>query len=114
MAHVETSRAGNAHGSTKSYLIGFVLCALLTVVPFALVMNPVLSRPVTLFLLVGFAGGETGGDHGCAFIAGWVVLHFSKDIRLGDLLLIDFDHFKTPKGQHSAGLLFISCINGPL
>ena len=33
MAHVETSRAGNAHGSTKSYLIGFVLCALLTVVP---------------------------------------------------------------------------------
>ena len=25
MAHVETSRAGNAHGSTKSYLIGFVL-----------------------------------------------------------------------------------------
>ncbi|WP_369469649.1 cytochrome o ubiquinol oxidase subunit IV, partial [Enterobacter cloacae] len=55
MAHVETSRAGNAHGSTKSYLIGFVLCALLTVVPFALVMNPVLSRPLTLFLLVGFA-----------------------------------------------------------
>ena len=54
MAHVETSRAGNAHGSTKSYLIGFVR-ALLTVVPFALVMNPVLSRPLTLFLLVGFA-----------------------------------------------------------
>ena len=55
MSDNDTSRAGSGHGSTKSYLIGFVICALLTVIPFMLVMNPTLSRPLTMALLVGFA-----------------------------------------------------------
>lgn len=50
-----TSRAGEAHGSSKSYLTGFFICAILTIIPFALVMNPVFSRPATLLILVGFA-----------------------------------------------------------
>lgn len=50
-----TTRAGEAHGSSKSYLTGFLLCVVLTVIPFALVMNPVLSRPTTLLILVAFA-----------------------------------------------------------
>ncbi|THT97848.1 cytochrome o ubiquinol oxidase subunit IV [Lampropedia puyangensis] len=55
MSHSDTSRAGQSHGSSKSYLIGFVLCAILTVIPFVLVMNPMLPRPTTLLILVGFA-----------------------------------------------------------
>ena len=55
MSDNDTSRAGSGHGSTKSYLIGFVICAALTVIPFMLVMNPTLSRPLTMALLVGFA-----------------------------------------------------------
>lgn len=50
-----TSRAGQSHGSSQSYLVGFVLCAILTVIPFYLVMQPMLPRPTTLLILVGFA-----------------------------------------------------------
>lgn len=50
-----TTRAGEAHGSSKSYLTGFFLCAVLTVIPFVIVMHPVFSRPATLLILVGFA-----------------------------------------------------------
>ncbi|MDO9422470.1 MAG: cytochrome C oxidase subunit IV family protein [Herminiimonas sp.] len=35
--------------------MGFILCAVLTVIPFGLVMFPMLSRPLTLLFLVGFA-----------------------------------------------------------
>lgn len=55
MSDIDTSRGGGGHGSTRSYLIGFVICAVFTVIPFLLVMNPTLSRPLTLFLLVAFA-----------------------------------------------------------
>ncbi|WP_334598392.1 cytochrome o ubiquinol oxidase subunit IV [Pseudomonas alvandae] len=36
-----------SHGSVKSYLTGFVLSVILTVIPFALVMYPTLPKPVT-------------------------------------------------------------------
>lgn len=50
-----TSRAGGSHGSTKSYNLGFLLCVILTVIPFWLVMNPTMSRPATLLTIVVFA-----------------------------------------------------------
>ncbi|QEI06377.1 cytochrome o ubiquinol oxidase subunit IV [Pigmentiphaga aceris] len=53
--HTSTTRAGESHGSAKSYRTGFLLSALLTIVPFMLVMYPVLSRPSTMLVLVGFA-----------------------------------------------------------
>lgn len=55
MSHVDTTRAGGGHGSGRSYLTGFALCAVLTVIPFLLVMYPMLPRPLTLLTLVGFA-----------------------------------------------------------
>ncbi|WP_454726701.1 MULTISPECIES: cytochrome o ubiquinol oxidase subunit IV [Cupriavidus] len=55
MPHHATSRAGESHGSARSYNTGFLLCAVLTVIPFALIMHPVLSRPATLLLAVAFA-----------------------------------------------------------
>ncbi|WP_029044009.1 MULTISPECIES: cytochrome o ubiquinol oxidase subunit IV [Cupriavidus] len=55
MANHATTRAGESHGSARSYNIGFALSAILTVIPFALIMHPVLSRPATLLLAVAFA-----------------------------------------------------------
>ncbi|EIM94058.1 Cytochrome O ubiquinol oxidase subunit IV [Paraburkholderia hospita] len=47
-----TTRAGEAHGSAKSYNVGFLFCLVLTLIPFALVMHPVLPRATTLLLAV--------------------------------------------------------------
>jgi cytochrome o ubiquinol oxidase operon protein cyoD len=55
MANHATTRAGEAHGSAKSYNTGFILSIILTVIPFALVMHPVLPRATTLFVALIFA-----------------------------------------------------------
>ncbi|MBP0595042.1 cytochrome o ubiquinol oxidase subunit IV [Paraburkholderia sp. LEh10] len=55
MANHATTRAGEAHGSAKDYNTGFILSIILTVVPFALVMHPVLPRATTLLAAVIFA-----------------------------------------------------------
>ena len=46
------SSAGTAHGSSRSYLVGFIVSVLLTLIPFALVMYPTLQRTVTSWLVV--------------------------------------------------------------
>lgn len=43
------------HGSVKSYLVGFVLAVILTVIPFYLVMNLSMSKTVTLYTIFVFA-----------------------------------------------------------
>lgn len=43
------------HGSVKSYLTGFVLAVILTVIPFYLVMNMSMSKTATLYTIFGFA-----------------------------------------------------------
>ncbi|MCP3712139.1 cytochrome o ubiquinol oxidase subunit IV [Paraburkholderia sp. CNPSo 3274] len=55
MANAATTRAGQAHGSAKSYNTGFILSIVLTVIPFALVMHPMLPRATTLLVVVIFA-----------------------------------------------------------
>ncbi|WP_462381637.1 cytochrome o ubiquinol oxidase subunit IV [Pseudomonas sp. Marseille-QA0892] len=55
MAHDHhTTSAGASHGSAKSYMVGFVLSVILTVIPFGLVMHPIMSPAATLFTIVGF------------------------------------------------------------
>ncbi|KPC18508.1 Cytochrome o ubiquinol oxidase, subunit IV [Pseudomonas syringae pv. maculicola] len=44
------SSAGTSHGSSRSYLVGFLLSVLL--IPFALVMFPSLPRTITAWLVV--------------------------------------------------------------
>ncbi|BAK75333.1 cytochrome o ubiquinol oxidase subunit IV [Pseudogulbenkiania sp. NH8B] len=44
-----------SHGSVKSYLTGFVLSVILTVIPFWLVMNGNLNPHDTLLTIAGFA-----------------------------------------------------------
>ncbi|CAG9295057.1 cytochrome o ubiquinol oxidase subunit IV [Celerinatantimonas diazotrophica] len=43
------------HGSYKSYLVGFVLAVILTVIPFYLVMNLSMSKVATLYTIFAFA-----------------------------------------------------------
>lgn len=44
-----------SHGSVKSYLIGFVLAVILTVIPFYMVMSGHFSREITLWSVVVIA-----------------------------------------------------------
>lgn len=47
---------GEAHGSFKGYMIGFLLSVVLTAIPFWLVMGDVLpSKQLTTILILGFA-----------------------------------------------------------
>ncbi|AKL40715.1 cytochrome o ubiquinol oxidase subunit IV [Serratia marcescens] len=51
----ETSHGGASHGSVKSYLVGFILSIILTVIPFAMVMNGTASHSTILAVVVGMA-----------------------------------------------------------
>ena len=46
---------GANHGSVKSYVIGFILSVILTVIPFGLVMYPTLPKMTTLAIVLLFA-----------------------------------------------------------
>ena len=47
---------GHDHGSYRSYLTGFVLAAILTIIPFAIVMSGGFdSRVLTAVMVIGFA-----------------------------------------------------------
>lgn len=46
---------GHDHGTYRSYLTGFILSAVLTAIPFALVMTGALPKSVTVAAVVGFA-----------------------------------------------------------
>ncbi len=48
--------SGHDHGSYRSYLTGFVLAAILTIIPFAIVMSGGFdSRVLTAVTVIGFA-----------------------------------------------------------
>lgn len=49
--HGHIVHAGSSHGTVKSYIIGFVLSVILTVIPFGIVMNPMLSQSATLIVI---------------------------------------------------------------
>ncbi|CAI0713514.1 cytochrome o ubiquinol oxidase subunit IV [Serratia proteamaculans] len=51
----ETSHGGASHGSVKTYLIGFILSIILTVIPFAMVMSGTASHSTILAVVVGMA-----------------------------------------------------------
>jgi cytochrome o ubiquinol oxidase subunit IV len=74
--------AGVAHGSLRSYLIGFGLSVVLTAIPFWLVMNGVLdSKPATALTIMVFAAAQivvhmifflhmsAGSEHGWTMMA---------------------------------------------
>ena len=50
-AHAES----HGHSSFKSYVIGFVLAVILTVIPFKIVMDGTMDRSTTLLIILGMA-----------------------------------------------------------
>ena len=46
---------GTGKKNLKSYLIGFVLCVILTLIPFALVAQQMLQGPALYYALIGLA-----------------------------------------------------------
>ena len=55
MANASHSHDDAGHGSVKSYVIGFILSVILTVIPFGLVMYPSLPKSITLWIVLAFA-----------------------------------------------------------
>ncbi|WP_223672527.1 cytochrome o ubiquinol oxidase subunit IV [Proteus terrae] len=55
MSHPNTSPSGASHGSMKSYLIGFILSIILTVIPFWMVMEGTATPATILWTVVGMA-----------------------------------------------------------
>lgn len=53
-----TGADDEAHGSLRSYLIGFALSVVLTAIPFYLVMSGVLDKQLTAFVIMGFAAAQ--------------------------------------------------------
>ncbi|NHB97125.1 cytochrome o ubiquinol oxidase subunit IV [Photorhabdus stackebrandtii] len=55
MSHSNTAHTGASHGSLKSYLIGFILSVILTVIPFWMVMDGSASHATILTTVVTLA-----------------------------------------------------------
>jgi len=47
--------ASHGHSSVKSYMIGFVLAVILTVIPFKIVMDGTMDRGTMLWIVMGMA-----------------------------------------------------------
>ncbi len=52
MKHTDVGHAGASHGSAKSYLIGFILSVILTVIPFGMVMNGGFAPSTVLYTIM--------------------------------------------------------------
>lgn len=55
MSHVKDAHTGASHGSAKTYMIGFILSVILTVIPFWMVMEGTASQSTILAVVVGMA-----------------------------------------------------------
>lgn len=54
-AHGGEGHAAHAHGSFKSYALGFLLSIVLTIIPLVVVLNDMLDRTGTMVVLLGTA-----------------------------------------------------------
>lgn len=51
----EISHSNTGQGSIKSYIMGFTISAILTIIPFVIVMNGITSHSVTVFIIISCA-----------------------------------------------------------
>jgi cytochrome o ubiquinol oxidase subunit IV len=89
--HVHTE---GGHGSTKSYLTGFVLSVILTVIPFWLVMGNVLDNSLVTTLVILALGGVQMVVHVVYFLhmstkseGGWTFMALIFTITLVVIML---------------------------
>lgn len=52
MSHASQDVTGESHGSVKSYLIGFILSIILTIIPFGIVMRGGMAESTVVAVLV--------------------------------------------------------------
>lgn len=57
-AHGDVSHGQSSHGSKKSYIIGFVLSVILTIIPFGLVMGEMMSGTSAIWMIAVFAAAQ--------------------------------------------------------
>ena len=57
-AHGDVSHGQSTHGSRNSYIIGFILSAILTVIPFWLIMSQTLAGMNAVWMIAGFAAAQ--------------------------------------------------------
>lgn len=57
-AHGDVSHGQSSHGSKKSYIIGFVLSVILTIIPFGLVMGEMMSGTSVIWMIAIFAAAQ--------------------------------------------------------
>lgn len=50
--HANHNSHAESHGSLKSYVIGFILSIVLTIIPLVLVMNPLFSKTGTIIAIM--------------------------------------------------------------
>ncbi|MGP1928239.1 MAG: cytochrome o ubiquinol oxidase subunit IV [Arsenophonus sp. NC-WZS1-MAG3] len=55
MNYTNTPNSGASHGSMKTYLIGFILSVILTVIPFWMVINSTISHDIILWIVISTA-----------------------------------------------------------
>lgn len=58
MAHGDVSHGQSSHGSKNSYITGFILSAILTAIPFWLIMSDTLSGMSAVWMIAGFAAAQ--------------------------------------------------------
>lgn len=57
-AHGDVSHGQSSHGSRNSYIVGFILSAVLTVIPFWLVMSQTMTGFSAVWVIAGFAAAQ--------------------------------------------------------
>lgn len=57
-AHGDVSHGQSSHGSKKSYIIGFILSVILTIIPFGLVMGEMMSGTSAIWMIAIFAAAQ--------------------------------------------------------
>jgi cytochrome o ubiquinol oxidase operon protein cyoD len=57
-AHGDVSHGQSSHGSRNSYIVGFILSAILTVIPFWLIMSQTMTGFSAVWVIAGFAAAQ--------------------------------------------------------
>ncbi len=105
--HHDTNAAGAAHGTTKQYVVGFILSIILTIIPFGMVMAGgfdrtllVLTIAITaiaqvLVQLIFFLHMNTSSEQRWNLIAFIYTILTVATLVIGSVWIMNYLHFYT-------------------
>ena len=82
MSHSSTHHGGASHGSVKSYIVGFILSVILTVIPFWMVMHPGESHTHHFVCDCRFSTGADSGAAGVFLTHEFIVRRWMEPDRV--------------------------------